>query len=123
MNEPELGKKVAQLLNQSLDNIDQSILTRLQSGRKTSIENFRECDETMLATAGDSPDINKPNSSYFNIKSILPLVALLLILVSYTYWQTFQYSDENDEIDILLLADDLPINAYLDNEFDVWLDS
>ena len=52
MNETELGKKVAQLLNHSLDNIDQSILTRLQSGRKVSIENYRECDETTLATAG-----------------------------------------------------------------------
>lgn len=121
MNGSELGKKVARLLNHSLDNIDQSTLSRLQSGRKASIENYRECE--MLATAGDSPAISKPHSPYLNIKNILPLVTLLLILVSYTYWQSFQYSDENDEIDILLLADDLPINAYLDNEFDVWLDS
>lgn len=121
MNESELGKKVAQLLDHSLDSIDQSTLSRLQSGRKTSIENYRECE--MLATAGDSPNISKPRSPYFNVKNILPLVTLLLILVSYTYWQSFQYSDENYEIDILLLADDLPINAYLDNEFDVWLDS
>lgn len=122
MNESELGKKVAQLLNRSLDNIDQSTLARLQSGREASIENYREC-ETILATAGDSPNIGKTHSSYFNIKNIVPLLALLLVLVSYTYWQSFQYSDENDEIDILLLADDLPINAYLDNDFDVWLDS
>jgi hypothetical protein len=122
MNESELGKKVAQLLNHSLDNIDQSILTRLQSGRIASIENYREY-ETTLATAGGSPNISKPHSSYFNIRNILPLVTLLLILISYTYWQSFQYSDENDEIDILLLTDDLPINAYLDNDFDVWLDS
>lgn len=121
MNESELGKKVAQLLDRSLDNIGQSTLSRLQSGRKTSIENYRECE--ILATAGDSPDISKPHSPYFTVKNILPLVALLLILVSYTYWQSFQYSDENDEIDILLLSDDLPINAYLDNDFDVWLDS
>ena len=121
MNESKLGKKIARLLDDSLDNIDESILSRLQSGRKASIESYRESE--MLATAGVSPNINKSHSPYFNIKNILPLVTLLLILVSYTYWQSFQYSDENDEIDILLLADDLPINAYLDNEFDVWLDS
>ena len=96
MNESELGKKVAQLLDHSLDNIDQITLSRLQSGRKASIENYREC--AMLATAGDSPAISKPHSPYLNIKNILPLVTLLLILVSYTYWQYFQYSDENDEI-------------------------
>ena len=121
MNESKLGKKIAQLLGHSLDNIDQRTLSRLQSGRRASIESYRESE--MLATAGVSPNISKPHSPYFNIKNILPLVTLLLILVSYTYWQSFQYSDENDEIDILLLADDLPINAYLDNEFDVWLDS
>jgi len=121
MNESELGKKVAQLLDHSLDNIDQNILGRLQSGRKALIENYRESG--MLATAGNSPDISKPRSPYFSIKNILPFVTLLLILISYTYWQSFQYSDENDEIDILLLADDLPINAYIDNDFDVWLDS
>lgn len=121
MNESELGRKVARLLDHSLDNIDQRTLSRLQSGRKASIENYREYE--MLATTGESPNISKPHSPYLNIKNILPLVTLLLILVSYTYWQSFQYSDENDEIDILLLADDLPINAYLDNEFDEWLDS
>lgn len=121
MNESELGKKIAKLLDRSLGNINQSVLSRLQSGRKASIENYRECET--LVTAGDSPDISKPRYPYFNNKNILPLIVLLLILASYTYWQSFQYSDENNEIDILLLADDLPINAYLDNEFDVWLDS
>ena len=38
------------------------------------------------------------------------------------YWQTLQQGDENEEIDIMLLVDDLPVNAYLDNEFDAWLD-
>lgn len=121
MNESELGKKVTQLLDHSLDNIDQSILNRLQSGREASIKNYRECET--YATPGEGPNISKSHFQYFNIKNILSLIALLLALVSYTYWQSFQYSDENDEIDILLLADDLPINAYLDNEFDVWLDS
>lgn len=121
MNESELGKKVAQLLDHSLDNINRTTLSRLQSGRKASIENY--CEYETLETAGDSPNISKPRSPYFTNKNILPLVVLLLILASYAYWQFFQYSDENNEIDILLLADDLPINAYLDNEFDVWLDS
>ena len=36
--------------------------------------------------------------------------------------RTLQQGDENEEIDILVLADDLPINAYLDDGFDAWLD-
>lgn len=122
MNESKLGNKIAQLLNRSLDDIEQHTLNRLQSARRASLEKNYRVVET-LVTAGDSPTIRGENSSYFNAKNIISLVTLLFVLAGVSYWQTLQYGDENGEIDIMLLADDLPINAYLDNEFDVWLDS
>jgi hypothetical protein len=122
MNESKLGNKIAQLLNRSLDDIEQHTLNRLQSARRASLEKNYRVVET-LVTAGDSPTIRGENSSYFNAKNLISLVTLLLVLAGVSYWQTLQYGDENEEIDIMLLADDLPINAYLDNEFDVWLDS
>jgi len=122
MNESKLGNKIAQLLNRSLDNIEQHTLNRLQSARRASLEKNYRVVET-LVTAGDSPTIRGENSSYFNAKNLISLVTLLFVLAGVSYWQTLQYGDENEEIDIMLLADDLPINAYLDNEFDVWLDS
>lgn len=122
MNEFKLGNKIAQLLNRSLDDIEQHTLNRLQSARRASLEKNYRVVET-LVTAGDSPTIRGENSSYFNAKNLISLVTLLFVLAGVSYWQTLQYGDENGEIDIMLLADDLPINAYLDNEFDVWLDS
>lgn len=122
MNEFKLGNKIAQLLNRSLDDIEQHTLNRLQSARRASLEKNYRVVET-LVTAGDSPTIRGENSSYFNAKNLISLVTLLFVLAGVSYWQTLQYGDENEEIDIMLLADDLPINAYLDNEFDVWLDS
>ncbi len=122
MNESKLGNKIAQLLNRSLDDIEQHTLNRLQSARRASLEKNYRVVET-LVTAGDSPTIRGENSSYFNAKNLISLVTLLLVLAGVSYWQTLQYGDQNEEIDIMLLADDLPINAYLDNEFDVWLDS
>ena len=122
MNESKLGNKIAQLLNRSLDDIEQHTLNRLQSARRASLEKNYRVVET-LVTAGDSPTIRGENSSYFNAKNLISLVTLLLVLAGVSYWQTLQYGDENEEIDIMLLADDLPINAYIDNEFDVWLDS
>ena len=122
MNESKLGNKIAQLLNRSLDDIEQHTLNRLQSARRASLEKNYRVVET-LVTAGDSPTIRGENSSYFNAKNLISLVTLLLVLAGASYWQTLQYGDQNEEIDIMLLADDLPINAYLDNEFDVWLDS
>jgi len=122
MNEPELGRKIAQLLDRGLDDIEQNTLNRLQSARRASLENRLVVEET-LVTAGDGPAIREGHSPRFNTRNLLSLVALLLVLASVSYWQSLQYGDENEEIDILLLADDLPINAYLDNELDVWLDS
>ncbi len=122
MNESKLGNKIAQLLNRSLDDIEQHTLNRLQSARRASLEKNYRVVET-LVTAGDNPTIYGENSSYFNAKNLISLVTLLLVLAGVSYWQTLQYGDENEEIDIMLLADDLPINAYLDNELDVWLDS
>ncbi len=122
MNESKLGNKIAQLLNRSLDDIEQHTLNRLQSARRASLEKNYRVVET-LVTAGDSPTIRGENSSYFNARNLISLVTLLLVLAGVSYWQTLQYGDENEEIDIMLLADDLPINAYLDNELDVWLDS
>lgn len=122
MNESKLGNKIAQLLNRSLDDIEQHTLNRLQSARRASLEKNYRVVET-LVTAGDSPTIRGENSSYFNAKNLISLVTLLFVLAGVSYWQTLQYGDENEEIDIMLLADDLPINAYLDNELDVWLDS
>lgn len=121
MNESELGNKIAQLLNRSLDNIERNTLNRLQSVRRTSLKNYHAVET--LVTAGDSPTVRGENSSYFNARNLISLVTLLLVLAGVSYWQTLQYGDENEEIDILLLADDLPINAYLDNKLDVWLDS
>ena len=121
MNEPELGRKIAQLLDRGLDDIEQNTLNRLQSARRASLEN-RLVVET-LVPAGDAVVVREGHFRNFNTKNLLSLVALLLALASVSYWQTLQYGDENEEIDILLLTDDLPINAYLDNELDVWLDS
>lgn len=122
MNEPELGRKIAQLLDRGLDNIEQNTLNRLQSARRASLENRLVVEET-LVPAGDGAAVRDGYFRNFNTKNLLSLVALLLVLASFSYWQTLQYGDENEEIDILLLTDDLPINAYLDNELDVWLDS
>jgi CHASE3 domain sensor protein len=122
MNESELGNKIVQVLDHGLDEIERNTLNRLQSARKTSLENYNSVVET-LATAGNSPSIHGVDSSYFNTKNLISLIALLLVLAGVSYWQTLQNGDEYDEVDILLLADDLPINAYLDNELDVWLDS
>ena len=49
------------------------------------------------------------------------LYLLLLSLGGIVYWQTVQQNNDVEEIDTHLLTGDLPINAYLDKDFDAWL--
>lgn len=120
MNEAEAGKKVARLLNRGLDDIKQSTLNQLQSARRASMESYHEA-ETMV-NVGHGASARGGHDWHFKTGKLVSLIALLFALASVVYWQALQQGDENEEIDIMLLVDDLPVNAYLDNEFDAWLD-
>lgn len=120
MNESETGKKVAQLLDRGLDDIKQSTLNQLQSARRASLENYRMAGA--IVTVGGGVSARSGHDWRLKTGKLLSLITLLFALASGVYWQALHPGDENEEIDIMLLIDDLPISAYLDNEFDAWLD-
>ena len=51
------------------------------------------------------------------LKQILAVVALLLGMWISFYWHSVQYVTEIEEVDSALLTDDLPPDAFLDNDF------
>lgn len=119
MNDPEKGKKVAQMLDQGLDDIKQETLDRLQSARRASLENYRSAET--IVNVGRGASARNGHEWHLKSRRFVSLVSLLLALIGIAYWQGLQQSDENEDIDIMLLIDDLPVNAYLDNEFEAWL--
>jgi hypothetical protein len=120
MNEHEVGKKITKLLDLGLDDIKQSTLNRLQSARRASLENYNVAES--VSNVGQGTSARNGNEWQVKTRKLLPIIALLSSLAGIVYWQALQQGDENEEIDILVLADDLPINAYLDDGFDAWLD-
>ena len=120
MNEHEVGKKITKLLDLGLDDIKQSTLNRLQSARRASLESYYMAES--VANVGQGTSARNGNEWQIKTGKLLSIIALLFALAGIFYWQTLQQSDENEEIDILVLTDDLPINAYLDDGFDAWLD-
>lgn len=120
MNEHEVGKKITKLLDLGLDDIKQSTLNRLQSARRASLENYHMAES--VSNVGQGASARNGNEWQVKTRKLLSIIALLFTLMGILYWQALQQGDENEEIDILVLADDLPINAYLDDGFDAWLD-
>src|SRR5260221_13289397 len=56
-----------------------------------------------------------------SLRVVVPAIALLVSFAAIYTWQQNQRVAEVEEIDALLLADELPIDAYLDRGFQNWL--
>lgn len=122
MSEQDRAKKIAQQLDQGLTQIGPNIITRLQGARRAALARHGAREPVFgLAWAGHGR--GNPSHGHANYQLWLPLIALVLGLSTVTYWQTTQQNGDNEEVDAALLAEDLPIHAYLDKDFDIWLES
>lgn len=123
MNEQNLGRKVARLLDHSVGDIKQGTLYRLQSARRAAMEMYAAAEPATGWISTGHAAVQTGPARFLNIRYLLPFAALIIALAGAIYWQAAQQASGNDlaEIDTVLLADELPINAYLDKEFDAWL--
>jgi hypothetical protein len=119
-DENEIGKNVARLLDNSLDNLRQSTLNRLQAARRAALENYQLAEAEV--SVGQGASARGGHEWQLKTRKLLSAIMLVAALTGIALWQTLQPIDENEEIDIMLLVDELPVNAYLDNELDAWLD-
>jgi len=73
----------------------------------------------VTANAGVSSFHTGAPIPYF--KQILAVIALLVGMWISFYWHSIQYVTELEDVDSALLTDDLPPDAFLDNDFFEWL--
>jgi hypothetical protein len=57
-----------------------------------------------------------------NARKLLAIVALSVGAMGTYYWDAYEESQEYEEVDSALLADELPPSAYLDRGFHAWLE-
>jgi uncharacterized membrane protein len=119
MNEQQFGKEIAKLLNQSSEEtIRQSTLYRLQLARQAALEHYRP---SMKIMSSGRTSVYGKHGAYLYTGKLLLLLTVLFILMHIALSQ-FLDNDKYAAIDAMILADDLPIDAYIDNEFEEWLD-
>lgn len=115
MNEQELGRKIAKLLDLSAEeNIKQGTLYRLQFARREALENYQSTLEIM--NSGNSTFVYGGHGQHLNIgKTLLLLIALFAFaLVSATYWQFLEKG--RSTVDTSILVDGPSTQTYIDNE-------
>lgn len=126
MNEPHFdesrfGNRIRHLLNQGLE-LGPAQRDRLRKARERALERQRAEPVPALRWA-DNMLGSLDGWRGISARVLLPLVVLALAASGIYTWQEKRRVAELVEIDSQLLADDLPIDAYLDRGFQNWLKS
>jgi len=118
MNELQLPYKVKHYLDLGAEALDRDTADKLHAAREKALGHLAVRNSRLgLAGFGHiSHDVLWPA-----VRSVVALVVLALGVAGLTYWNSLEEAAENEEVDTALLADDLPIDAYLDRGFDAWL--
>ncbi len=119
MNETEFGNKIRQILNQGSP-LDRAQVEKLRAARQLALARQRPEPALVLGWA-DNVLGNVGGWSGFSLRILAPIFALVLGAAAVYTWQQNQRIAEIEEIDAQLLTDELPIDAYLDRNFQNWL--
>lgn len=124
MKELQFGSRLGRLLNDSLPTDDETV-ARLRAAREQALARQRaEQPHTAPAMAYQSAGPGsgeRPLPLLFSLRTLAALALLAVAWVSVYSWQQAHQIAELEEIDAQLLADDLPLDAYLDQGFGAWL--
>jgi hypothetical protein len=121
MNEEfETAYKIRKVLNQGTEALPPGTAERLFQARNKALASHRQASVGVLGLAG----LGHFSTDFFlhRARTVAAITALAIGAGGAYYWNNFQQADENEEIDSALLADDLPVNAYLDQGFHAWLE-
>lgn len=119
MNEDHIGSQVQHLLNQAID-LPPEAAERLRAAREQALARQRPEPAPALQWA-DNLLGSLGGWSGISLRVLLPAALLVAGLAGIYAWQQNQTLAEIEEIDALLLADELPLDAYLDRGFQDWL--
>jgi hypothetical protein len=128
MNQPddELARKLVRYLNEGCRNLDQPMAERLLAARKAALSRYpgKTAPAWGWVTASQAI-IGRPADQrrLGSVPMLIAAAALVAALIGVAYWQNYGNGQANElaEVDVGLLTDELPINAYLDRGFDSWL--
>ena len=123
MNQPEheVARKLLQHLDDGVARLEPAVRSRLQSARNAALSHYGEKPQSVLGLVWAGAAGHRTEQR-FDTRHLLAGAALVLALAGIVWWQSNgNLGNALAEIDSSLLADELPVNAYLYKGFDSWL--
>lgn len=120
LNEQEFGLFIRQHLNAGSTRLSKPITERIFEARCRALNHHAALQaQRPITAAGHSVLVWARD----NLQPFFLAFCLVSAVALSNYLMSLQHVSEMEEVDSALLADDLPINAYLDKGFDTWLSS
>jgi hypothetical protein len=118
MNELQFPYKVKRYLDLGAQSLDAGMARKLLQAREQALLRVPE-------RAGHLSFVGHGHFSFDAfwpaLRSVVALAILAVGVAGVSYWNALEQANESIDVDTALLADDLPITAYLDRGFDAWL--
>ena len=129
-DEANFGYRVRTALNESLDNLPVDTSERLAAARKFAVTRKKKESRAFVPVfvsklagsfASPSPMFNQGLSWLARMGIALPILVLIVGLIGMYHYEEQQRINETADIDALVLSDELPLSAYLDQGFSAYL--
>jgi hypothetical protein len=126
MNDAEsrFARKVIGHLDQGAADLRSGTLYRLQQARARAlagVERVPVASEALAVAGGGGHSRGRPGLHFTPTRWLGAVLLLAALGFGYQQWHAMQEVREFEELDMHLLASDLPIDAYLDRGFQNWL--
>lgn len=130
MNERLFGSRVGTLLDEAADRLPYRVAHRLDRAREAALARLPDtAAQTVLApaTAGQAGSVSLSGDGrswlWRALAVVLPPVVVAAGLYGIVVWTDAQDAQETAEVDAAVLVDDVPISAYADRGFGVYLNN
>lgn len=118
----ELGARIARLLDDGAEGLPPEARERLGAARRLALARHQQAATAPAwVPAGAGLLSRLTEQSVLGVRYVIPMAALVIGLLGVVYVESGSVSSEIADIDAGLLADELPIDAYLDQGFASWL--
>lgn len=119
--EQELAQKIIGRLDDGLNQLDAGTRERLVAARRAALARCREEPVRVFGLAWAGRMGHFMGQHGLGTRLAAAVTALVIATAGVVYWQGVAPNGDSAELEIALLTDELPINAYLDKGFDSWL--